>query len=324
MSEEKFIKMGNEEYHAHDALGSSDLRKLIRSPLHLKGHEEPATRPPHFVFGSAVHAGYLEPEEFAKDYKPKPLEIDGKGPRTSYCKDWLANQPLGTNWMSLEDYDKALDCVNSALEHPITKEMFTNEVVTEGSLFFTLHGVKCKIRPDLVSIGEDGVDVLDLKTTQDASPTAFRTTVGKLGYHVQEWFYREGLRAAGLKVNRFVFLAVEKSAPFATAAYVLNQEDVEGVAEVAEKALLTYKDCEMRDLWPGYTKEVLELSLPPWKSPRKEGPNGSWLSVKQVMDHYRMSRSSVYNWMGRGIKHRKFGGKRLISARSLEKVLGHE
>ena len=324
MSKEKFVKMENEEYHAHEALGSSDLRKLMRSPLHLNGHREPTVRPPYFVFGSAVHTGYLEPDEFAKSYQPKPLEIDGKGPRTTYYKDWLDNQPQGTNWMSLEDYDKALNCVNAALEHPITKEVFTDEMVVEGSVFFTLHGVQCKVRPDLVSFGKEGVDVLDLKTTVDASPAAFRSTVGKLNYHVQEWFYREGLRAVGLTVNRFVFLAVEKSAPYATAAYVLNQEDVRNVAEAAEKALLTYKDCEMRDFWPGYTKEVLEISLPPWKSPRKEGPNGNWLSVKQVMDHYRMSRSSVYNWMGKGVEHRKFGGKRLISARSLEKVLGGE
>ena len=325
MSEDNvFVEMTNEEYHAHPAMGSSDVRKLMRSPLHLRGHEEPAVRPPHFVFGSAVHAGYLEPEEFVKAYQPKPAEIDGKGPRTTYYKDWMKAQPQDVNWMTMEDYDKALNCIDAALNHPVTSEVFKGEPKIEGSLFFTLHGVECKARPDLVSFHEDGVDVLDLKTTTDASPAGFRSTLGKLQYHIQEWFYRQALEKAGLKVNRFLFLCVEKAPPYATAAYVVDDDDVRGAGEEVEKALLTYKDCVHQDRWPGYAEEVMEVSLPPWKSPRKAGPNGTWLTVKQVMSHYGMSRSSVYNWMHRGIENKKWKGKRMISASSLEKGLGGE
>lgn len=325
MSEEKFIRMDNEEYHAHDALGSSDLRKLMRSPLHLVGHVNPQVRPPHFVFGSAVHAGYLEPTEFTQSYREKPADIDGKGPRTALYKDWMDNQPQGIDWLSKDDYDKALNCVQAANDHPITGKMFGGKPVIEGSLFFQLNGVECKVRPDLVAFKEDGsVDVLDLKTTNDASPAGFRSSVGKLGYHIQEWFYREGLKANGFEVERFVFLCVEKSPPFATAAYVLNQGDVQGVAGEAELALLAYKECKEKDYWPGYSEEVLEISLPPWKSPRKEGPNGNWLTIRQVVEHYRISRSTAYNWIARGVESRRFAGKRLISAKSLERVLGGE
>ena len=112
--QDKFIVMENDEYHAHSALGSSDVRRIMVSPLHFEGREEPAVRPSYFTFGSAAHCAYLEPHKFEEEYRAKPLEVDGKGPRTNYYKDWLATQPP-CEWLSAEDYDKVLKVVESAV-----------------------------------------------------------------------------------------------------------------------------------------------------------------------------------------------------------------
>ena len=314
---DKFVTMSNDEYHAHHALGSSDVRRLMISPLHFEGREEPTVRPSYFTFGSAVHTGYLEPDKFENEYRPKPLEVDGKGPRTNHYKEWMGSQ-MGIEWMSAEDYDKALKVVEASLEHPISGEMFKGEVTVEGSVFFKLNDVPCKARPDLVTTVGRGVDVLDLKTTTDASPSGFSKTVGNLGYHIQEWVYRKALNSIGLEVGRFIFLAVEKTAPFATASYTLNQEDVEMAGERVYEALDKYKRAKETDVWEGYPRETTELFVPSWALPdRGSFTNGNWMTVKQAQATFGVTRTTLYNWMAKGLESKRFGGKRMISARSM-------
>ena len=317
--QDKFITMSNEEYHAHYALGSSDVRKLMISPLHFEGREEPAVRPAYFPFGSAAHTGYLEPDKFEDEYRVKPQEVDGKGSRTSYYKEWMATQPP-CEWMSPEDYDKVLKVIDSARRHPITDELYKGEVITEGSLFFDLEGVPCKARPDLVSVTSDGVDVLDLKTTMDASPAGFAKSVGNLGYHVQEWFYRQALNACGIKVNRFLFLAVEKTAPYASAVYTIKEDDVTACEALAKGAVKKYKEALDSDVWEGYTEAVTEIGVPRWALPTSI-PNGNWISVREARNEFEVSRTTIYNWIAKGVESRMFGGRRMLSAKGIAALL---
>ena len=316
---DKFIEMSNDEYHSHDALGSSDVRKIMISPLHFEGREEPAKRPNYFTFGSAAHCAYLEPEKFVERYRRKPLEVDGKGPRTNYYKEWIEEQK-GVEWLSPDDFDKVVEVVASAHSRSISSEMFRSPHVVEGSLFFKMRGVECKARPDLVSFaGEDKVDVLDLKTTIDASPDGFRRkAVGQNKLFVQEWFYRKALEEAGLEVRRFIFLAVEKQAPFAAASYTLDQEQVGEAEEMVANALDAFKSSKESGVFEGYPDKVVELSVPQWCMPRKLlAMNGNWLTVKQAITAFSVSRATLYNWMARGLESRRIGGKRFISASSL-------
>lgn len=317
---EQFVTMSNEEYHAHEALGSSDVRRLMISPLHYKAKEEPATRPPHFVFGSAAHCGYLEPEKFVDRYRAKPHEVDGKGPRTSHYREFIDSHPE-VEWMKAEDFDKVLRVVESAMDHPVSSKMFSRDVVVEGSVFFELRGVRCKARPDLVSFRKDGkVDVLDLKTTLDASFDGFRKkAVGAHKLHVQEWFYRKGLESLGLEVGQFVFLAVEKNAPHAAAQYVLRASDVELAEEQVHGALKAYLAASKEEKWAGYPTTLREMSVPRWALPDANfATNGEWLTIKEAMATYGVSRATLYNWKNAGtLVTRRFGGKRLVSARAV-------
>ena len=322
MSEEKFITMSNEEYHSRDELGSSDVRRLMISPLHYEGREEPAVRPPHFTFGSAAHCGYLEPEKFEDRYAAKPLEIDGKGPRTNYYKEWMNTHPLDMEWMNAEDFDKVLNVIESALNHPVSSEFFKGDVVTEGSLFFEVEGVGCKARPDLVSFSSEGVDVVDLKTTTDASLNGFRKTVANHKLFVQEWFYRKALEEAGMKVGKFIFLCVEKTAPFAAAAYTINPSDVAEAEGMVKAALKAYSKARETNVWEGYDSDVTEVTVPPWAMPDREPmPNGNWLSVKQAGQRFKVSRTTLYNWMNGEVESRRFGGRRFLSVKSMNRMV---
>ena len=65
--ENKMVVMSNEEYHAHQALGSSSLKQLLKSPYKFfQGIKINQTKA--MVIGSTVHKLVLEPQDFDKEF----------------------------------------------------------------------------------------------------------------------------------------------------------------------------------------------------------------------------------------------------------------
>ena len=86
-------------------------------------------------------------------------------------------------------------------------------------------GILCRCRPDFWR--EDDI-IVDVKTTEDASPEEFSRSLAKWRYHVQAPFYMDGIElATGRRPKGFVFLVVEKKPPYAVAAYTLDPESIE-------------------------------------------------------------------------------------------------
>ena len=130
-------------------------------------------------------------------------------------------------------------------------------------------GVFCRCRPDCW-IADHGL-VLDLKTTEDASPEGFARSCLKYRYHVQAAMYLDGLNLcsaqAGLqlpKQKHFAFIAVEKKPPYLVAVYVLDADSLELGRQEYQQDLHTYAACLAQDTWPGYAERVTTLSLPEW------------------------------------------------------------
>jgi exodeoxyribonuclease VIII len=105
--------------------------------------------------------------------------------------------------------------------------------------------------------------IVDLKTCEDASPVGFARSVAKFRYHVQAAFYQQGLNEHNITgFEKFIFIAVEKSAPFNIGIYKLDYEAIEqGELEIARN-LETYRICKETNRWGGYATEVQKLSLP--------------------------------------------------------------
>jgi exodeoxyribonuclease VIII len=106
--------------------------------------------------------------------------------------------------------------------------------------------------------------VVDLKTTEDASPEEFAKSCANYRYHVQDPFYRDGLAAVKRKPRAFVFIAVEKKAPHAVGVYVLRAEDVELGRMQYRANLNRYAECLQSGKFPAYSEKVESLALPAW------------------------------------------------------------
>jgi len=96
------------------------------------------------------------------------------------------------------------------LDHKIEASIFAEDEET---------GLPLKARPDLWV--EDHT-LVDIKTTDDASPDAFARTVTTFGYHLQAAHY---LTMTG--AENFIFVAVERKAPYAVGIYRLDAEWVQ-------------------------------------------------------------------------------------------------
>lgn len=248
------------DYHAHPALGSTQIRELLRSPAHFKalGEKEPT---PAMQLGTLVHTLYLEPEEVSARYVVTPkVDRRTKAGKAAWA-DFQATA-AGRELVDAELMGQANACAVALREFMCGKNVGSFDDV-ERSLFWedADTGVACKARPDAIT--SRGI-MIDVKTTRDASPGGFAKSIANFGYHVQAAHYLEAAAANGIHVDAFMFLAVETSAPHAAAAYLLDEDALaEGQVRRAE-ALDLYAACEASGEWPAYSGRIETISLPRW------------------------------------------------------------
>lgn len=81
----------------------------------------------------------------------------------------------------------------------------------------------CKARPDIWHNNMVG----DLKSTRSAAPRDFQRDIHGYGYYLQAGMISEGLYTLqGVNMMNFVYIPVEKEAPYATAVYRLDENAV--------------------------------------------------------------------------------------------------
>ena len=107
--------------------------------------------------------------------------------------------------------------------------------------------------------------IVDLKTTEDASPEAFAKSIARYGYHRQNSMYVDGVESStGDFVKGFVFVVTEKTPPYCTAVYQLDMQGVELGRDQYKRLLLDLADCKIKNAWPGYSNRIETISMPRW------------------------------------------------------------
>jgi hypothetical protein len=243
----------------------STLDLVRRSPAHLKawldGANEEAT--PALTFGAAFHCAMLEPVVFAKTYAIEP--------RFGDCRV-TANKVKRAEWHALHvdktlisaDDAETIDAMCSAVRaHPLASRM-----IRDGEPELTIRwadeetGLECRARADyyVPSLRM----VVDVKSTVDASAEEFRRSVAKYGYHRQDALYRAAFAAVREPVDHFVFVAVEKTAPFGVAIYTVDGDATLKGHESIARDMATLARCFRANDYPGYPVEIQTLTVPPW------------------------------------------------------------
>ena len=194
----------------------------------------------------------LEPDELTKRYQLAPDR------RTNAGKAAVVEMAAaGIEAVSEADLAQALQMAD-AVRSNSTAAMLLSNGQAEQSFWWDdiATGMRCKCRPDWF----DGETIVDLKTCQDASPAGFAKAVAAFHYQLQAAHY-----LCGTLAKRFVFAAVEKTAPYAVGVYELDAEAMVHGSVLRHTSLQKIQDCRAINSWPGYTDGGIQtLQLPGW------------------------------------------------------------
>jgi exodeoxyribonuclease VIII len=224
------------------------------------------------AIGSAVHTHVLELDQWDARYVTAP---EGINRRTNAGKaEWEAFEvaSTGRTVLAKADAELVMRMGHSVFAHPAAAMLLAMPGKAETTHMWTdqATGLRCKCRPDWLT--DDGSLIVDLKTTEDASPMGFRKSIANWRYHVQASWYLDGLEhATGKRPDQFIFICVEKKPPFACAVYAADVEMIQIGAEAAARDLDVLATCKVANAWPGYSDQVEMISLPPWMRPRPDG-----------------------------------------------------
>lgn len=258
----------NDAYHSGEGISKSGLDLIGRSPLHywakyLDPQREPQEPTPAMLLGTAIHSAVLEPHSFANDYVVFP-KIDRRTKEGKAYYDELVAQAAGRTIISADDYATCVSIQDNVRRHPAA-QVLLNDGEPELSVYWRDEqtGVLCKCRPDWMNYKAN--TIIDVKSTDDASPAGFQKSIVKWGYHVQAAWYLDGVKAAtGHAPKAFIFAAFEKTRPFATAFYYADEDMIELGRQLYRERLDVFAACLKNNSWPGYPQQLSPISLPGW------------------------------------------------------------
>lgn len=256
------------EYRQAEGQSQSHLKSILKSPAHYESAKNHSLIPtPAMEMGTALHCRVLDGEKaFQASYVMRP---EGMSLATKEGKDWkksvgkkkiLTTGGKDDPWNAVQGMTESLRKLDwfSGSDRNYIKH---NEV----SIYWDWLGVRCKARLDRVLVDE-GI-VLDLKTTDSVEYSMFQKKVVALGYDFQSSYYTKAAEAAFGKKFRFIFVAVERKAPYCVAMYEASPEMMaEGLSKNIG-ALRTYSTCSSLDLWPAPEPKLQVLDYPRWYTP---------------------------------------------------------
>jgi hypothetical protein len=268
--------LAGEDYYAR-CLGeaNSGSLKLIltKSLAHYRywateelDDEARAKEKAHFTFGRAYHAALLEPERFAAEYVVEPVfgSLQSSKVRTelAHWRDRHSDKGI----ISAAQL-RTLSAMGDRLRaHPLISKLLSvggrNELTAVWRDRET--GLPCKARIDHLNMVLPGrFFVLDPKTCENASAEGFARAAASWFYQLQFAHYVEGLRALGVPLEAFYFIAQEKEPPYECAIYQFEPQDEELGFRQRAIAMRRLARAVETDQWPGLNNDqAARLRLP--------------------------------------------------------------
>ena len=262
----KGLVMSNADYRKADGISSSELKKIMKSPLHYKHWKDNPedTDTPSLLFGRAAHKYILETYDFYKEFAVAPL-CDRRTKEGKSLWDRFVEESQGKDIITQEQFEQIEEMRKVMLATPFVSKLINGE--HEISFFWTDEdtGLKCKCRPD--SLNEKLHILVDYKTCDDAETEHFMRQAIKLGYDLQAYMYQQGVKANTGEDYIFVFIAQEKKPPYAVNILEADENFMASGKRIFNEMLNVYKQCSETGNWHGYLgadNQINSLGVPKW------------------------------------------------------------
>jgi exodeoxyribonuclease VIII len=253
-------QISNEDYHAAPGLSRSGIMHMKKSPAHYLAnkraddieHETPEA----LLMGSALDTYVLDNENFRRLYirADKPHQGSQKGK-----DEWEAIRfEAGKRTILSSPQYGLIELMGRAVRADATAQKILANNKIQQAIFFKDKDSGCLLKscPDIIK----PKCFADLKTSVDASDKSFSQAIAKYGYHIQAAMAIDGWeQITGERLNDFLFLIVEKKAPFGVAVKKLHQDAIEVGRQEYKFYARKYMECETQKTWPGYETSIVSL-----------------------------------------------------------------
>lgn len=299
------VEMSNEKYHAGPGVSKSALDAIAVSPLnywdqYINPDREPRAYKHAFAVGDGTHKLVLEPGTFEQTYavgfdkKAFPSALDtidqlkqalnalnmpARGSKPELIRILQEEDPsaqiiavleaehnatmVGKVPLPASDYKNMLQMLRAVESHHTAGGLLYGASVEQSFFWGDGDGILRKCRTD--SITADGQFVVDLKTTDDVSETAFGYTIAQRRYDVQAAWYLDILKAlyGDDAPKGWAFIAAQKTRPFDVAVHELTEDQLQLGRLLYQQDLLLLRACQLANKWPGVDRgEVIRARLP--------------------------------------------------------------
>ena len=249
--------MTNQEYHRKTEYISKSLLDLVhKSPAHYLAYIEGEKQAPTSAmnFGSLVHSIVFSQDNYAILPECDRRTKEGKAIYESFLAESEGKEIFATVEQALQ----ANQIKNAVFAHP-KAALLLEQGTAETSFWGRISDMPAKCRVDFINTKYNVC--IDLKTTANSAPHEFSKSIYNYRYHVQAAFYMDLTKA-----ERFIFIAVEKEAPFNVELYELDADAIEQGRQEYLTDIETLKKCKESNIFHGYTTDnkIHIISLPTW------------------------------------------------------------
>lgn len=285
--------MPEAEYRAAPGANKSFLDDIAISPALAQWRRRFPNPPTKAMrLGSALHCLVLEPNEFDNRYVAQPVdapkrpsarEVNAKKPRPEVLDAaawWHAfdEAAAGREMLSTDsddpirdpsEWDRVHMMAAAVRRHPTASILFApEEVITELPVFWIddfcpEYRRLCKGKLDAWNKAHEVIVDLKKVPVEGAAESVFARKVHDYRYHVQDAFYRDGMRvASGDWPRAFIFVAVEDMPPYQIGVYTLPRDWVEQGRRQYIRDLTVLSKCMDTGEWPSYPADIREMGMP--------------------------------------------------------------
>ena len=237
--------ISNNDYHAHKALSSSNLKDLLISAWSFAYNKKfPKQFTQAMQLGTLAHSLILEPEKIEEEFfvaeKPKRTSKAGKEEYNRLLIE--ANNRI---WISPSEFSEC-----EAMIAPVLKNKLATTLLSGGnaevSTFWAQDNIHCKARADYINFNHNYI--VDVKTTASlANEQSFLKTIEKYNYDLSASFYCDGFKNSTGKEFDFFFIVIEKQAPYNYGIYKLSDNLLHKGRLKYLQALENYKQAKLLD-----------------------------------------------------------------------------
>lgn len=255
--------ISNEEYHASVGISRSSISEIKKSPLHfwesyLNPVREKRSSTKEMTMGNALHTLILEPELYDEQFIVAQ-KVDGRTKEGKRYQSELAVAAIGRQVLNVEDCQQIANMVEAVQSHPLAEKLLKGARNEESFYWIDSEtDILCKARPDSLN----GNKIIDLKTTEDATLSAFVGSAKKYNYHIQAAMQIDAIKETlGLSIEHFIMIAIPKKAPYKPYIYRMGDEEIELGRREYKDALKIIRSCFDKNRWDLDRDTVIDLNF---------------------------------------------------------------